>query len=180
MSNNELNFLPREVPRFTCTERSRSIGGYVTRSWSAFRAISWIVRAKAQQRASTTTRATAYSSRSMPLGVRTQRLTVGSTSRKLRPALNFRSICRWLISLSRKSYSKGGASPTSLWYCSIPLSIAKRSQLSSKLITRPLIFCCWASRSDGVKLLEDSTRWTMRSEERRVGKECRSRWSPYH
>src|SRR3712207_8015055 len=23
-------------------------------------------------------------------------------------------------------------------------------------------------------------RWTWRSEERRVGKECRSRWSPYH
>src|SRR3989449_6550819 len=23
-------------------------------------------------------------------------------------------------------------------------------------------------------------RWAMRSEERRVGKECRSRWSPYH
>ena len=27
----------------------------------------------------------------------------------------------------------------------------------------------------------DPTRWlTTRSEERRVGKECRSRWSPYH
>ena len=27
----------------------------------------------------------------------------------------------------------------------------------------------------------DGGRWlTMRSEERRVGKECRSRWSPYH
>ena len=23
-------------------------------------------------------------------------------------------------------------------------------------------------------------KWSMRSEERRVGKECRSRWSPYH
>ena len=23
-------------------------------------------------------------------------------------------------------------------------------------------------------------RWNLRSEERRVGKECRSRWSPYH
>ena len=26
----------------------------------------------------------------------------------------------------------------------------------------------------------DGTRWELRSEERRVGKECRSRWSPYH
>src|SRR3989449_11524441 len=25
-----------------------------------------------------------------------------------------------------------------------------------------------------------ATIWAMRSEERRVGKECRSRWSPYH
>ena len=27
---------------------------------------------------------------------------------------------------------------------------------------------------------KDSNKWKMRSEERRVGKECRSRWSPYH
>ena len=26
----------------------------------------------------------------------------------------------------------------------------------------------------------DGLNWTARSEERRVGKECRSRWSPYH
>src|SRR2546427_7905611 len=32
---------------------------------------------------------------------------------------------------------------------------------------------------DGV-LLEDERRFHLRSEERRVGKECRSRWSPYH
>src|SRR5689334_23950812 len=30
------------------------------------------------------------------------------------------------------------------------------------------------------RLLPISGRWTLRSEERRVGKECRSRWSPYH
>ena len=29
-------------------------------------------------------------------------------------------------------------------------------------------------------LKEDSKRMKFRSEERRVGKECRSRWSPYH
>ena len=27
---------------------------------------------------------------------------------------------------------------------------------------------------------EDATQEVLRSEERRVGKECRSRWSPYH
>src|SRR2546422_8941038 len=29
-------------------------------------------------------------------------------------------------------------------------------------------------------VVEDAARLTRRSEERRVGKECRSRWSPYH
>ena len=29
-------------------------------------------------------------------------------------------------------------------------------------------------------ILEEKTRDFRRSEERRVGKECRSRWSPYH
>src|SRR5438105_12499775 len=31
-----------------------------------------------------------------------------------------------------------------------------------------------------VEDVEQSDLWTKRSEERRVGKECRSRWSPYH
>src|SRR5256885_1931391 len=31
-----------------------------------------------------------------------------------------------------------------------------------------------------LKGYRDSAAWMMRSEERRVGKECRSRWSPYH
>ena len=31
-----------------------------------------------------------------------------------------------------------------------------------------------------VSLLESSFKFNNRSEERRVGKECRSRWSPYH
>src|SRR3712207_8236232 len=36
-------------------------------------------------------------------------------------------------------------------------------------------------RVTGIDLLQDlSTFFRARSEERRVGKECRSRWSPYH
>ena len=42
-------------------------------------------------------------------------------------------------------------------------------------------------KRDGIKIVEDFidrcvdvTETTVRSEERRVGKECRSRWSPYH
>ena len=33
---------------------------------------------------------------------------------------------------------------------------------------------------DNVVAKENVSRFVMRSEERRVGKECRSRWSPYH
>ena len=31
-----------------------------------------------------------------------------------------------------------------------------------------------------LKMLFKYYKWRVRSEERRVGKECRSRWSPYH
>ena len=34
----------------------------------------------------------------------------------------------------------------------------------------------WAQQPQNVQ----SAHWAQRSEERRVGKECRSRWSPYH
>ena len=33
---------------------------------------------------------------------------------------------------------------------------------------------------DYIKKVSDSVNEAVRSEERRVGKECRSRWSPYH
>src|SRR2546429_8887092 len=38
---------------------------------------------------------------------------------------------------------------------------------------RPLICFCLTACERGIS-------WPKRSEERRVGKECRSRWSPYH
>ena len=39
---------------------------------------------------------------------------------------------------------------------------------------------CWLSQLSGVVLNALDKRRAIRSEERRVGKECRSRWSPYH
>ena len=33
---------------------------------------------------------------------------------------------------------------------------------------------------EALKMLPDKIKQSLRSEERRVGKECRSRWSPYH
>ena len=41
----------------------------------------------------------------------------------------------------------------------------------------PLGVLLVAGDKDGILPLPG---WLMRSEERRVGKECRSRWSPYH
>ena len=38
----------------------------------------------------------------------------------------------------------------------------------------------WLSELDGAVYREILTQHETRSEERRVGKECRSRWSPYH
>ena len=68
-------------------------------------------------------------------------------------------------------YGRGLAAP-----CGRPPSRAGQSPqqpLVSQLI--PVVACAWSA----------STRWGAstrddRSEERRVGKECRSRWSPYH
>ena len=43
-----------------------------------------------------------------------------------------------------------------------------------------LLFLC-TEASLGIGLSRPMQRWVLcRSEERRVGKECRSRWSPYH
>ena len=35
-------------------------------------------------------------------------------------------------------------------------------------------------RKNSTSLEQEALHWLVRSEERRVGKECRSRWSPYH
>ena len=39
---------------------------------------------------------------------------------------------------------------------------------------------CWDYGPMGVELKRNLKEYWWRSEERRVGKECRSRWSPYH
>ena len=46
---------------------------------------------------------------------------------------------------------------------------------------------CWKCKRSlmklegvGIQIANEKNEWTWRSEERRVGKECRSRWSTYH
>ena len=50
----------------------------------------------------------------------------------------------------------------------------KKSGLTSEQVKRSREKCGWNELTEGKK------KGILRSEERRVGKECRSRWSPYH
>ena len=52
-----------------------------------------------------------------------------------------------------------------------------RKQIGTK---EPLMKVKEESEKVGLKLNIQKTKIMVRSEERRVGKECRSRWSPYH
>src|SRR2546427_291841 len=55
------------------------------------------------------------------------------------------------------------------------------SDLASHGYSRPAFYLVAASFQErGMLGLLDEPRGRRRSEERRVGKECRSRWSPYH
>src|SRR5437016_10897068 len=60
-------------------------------------------------------------------------------------------------------------SVTGVQTCALPISFGGRSKDDSSRT------CCPARRSGAERILA-----LVRSEERRVGKECRSRWSPYH
>src|SRR5215217_4263655 len=56
---------------------------------------------------------------------------------------------------------------TGVQTCALPISAPTSPSRCSRVRRR------WAASCD-------PARWRARSEERRVGKECRSRWSPYH
>src|SRR5260370_9943518 len=86
------------------------------------------------------------------------------------------------------------SSVTGVQTCALPISNQKgilevRNRISEQfnlvLRTQAEKVRCLAFNPDGKRLaliddLESGTVWICRSEERRVGKECRSRWSPYH
>src|SRR2546430_4589376 len=80
---------------------------------------------------------------------------------------------------------------TGVQTCALPISFGNLRNTSTMLLTiSASAFVVIFSRLSGVKVLRIisasscvvmlSRLFKLRSEERRVGKECRSRWSPYH
>src|SRR3712207_6860837 len=71
---------------------------------------------------------------------------------------------------------------TGVQTCALPISDAflrTMAELGDRL--GPLLLQLPPSFTvEGMGVLEDFLKGLPRSEERRVGKECRSRWSPYH
>ena len=49
-----------------------------------------------------------------------------------------------------------------------------------KIAVKPDMIRLYVNKEELCHEYEDTLRRSTRSEERRVGKECRSRWSPYH
>src|SRR2546421_7977733 len=65
---------------------------------------------------------------------------------------------------------------TGVQTCALPIScVACRWIAAASLFSIISILLCGSCRTQPA-----ATRRKKRSEERRVGKECRSRWSPYH
>src|SRR3712207_7623980 len=80
---------------------------------------------------------------------------------------------------------------TGVQTCALPISRTTMLDCSSnrggkrESRTRRFFVCCVRNHSSRGSRMSDTSLWMTsnvweRSEERRVGKECRSRWSPYH
>ena len=60
------------------------------------------------------------------------------------------------------------------------LEIARKQALENKIVTFGIVPTHPNTGYGYIKFLDNKKNRAFRSEERRVGKECRSRWSPYH
>src|SRR5256884_3360001 len=79
---------------------------------------------------------------------------------------------------------------TGVQTCALPIYWRARSWRSPRgnfqqigKVTTAIVRCCWKPSWMPAAFVEPAIErptGSMRSEERRVGKECRSRWSPYH
>ena len=60
------------------------------------------------------------------------------------------------------------------------MSLVETDWLEKNISSLKIIDCSWHMPQTKRNGLEEYKNQHIRSEERRVGKECRSRWSPYH
>ena len=106
-----------------------------------------------------------------------------------------RKFCEAERILHRHGY--GVINPCNVWACRSPWLFRLMNALLGKRLTYAVILAydliLLMTRADGIAMLPGwqasrgaqienyvARHFPMRSEERRVGKECRSRWSPYH
>ena len=97
------------------------------------------------------------------------------TQYKLFPVWQSEKEEQWLNRMAQQGYALTG-----IGFCRYTFEECKpgeyqiRIQLLEKKVQEK-------ASQDYIRFLEDSSiEYSSRSEERRVGKECRSRWSPYH
>src|SRR2546422_11569494 len=92
------------------------------------------------------------------------------------------------LTLAQAQAGNGQAAPPTCWIRGSADKLAERpSSLDSAAVqleggTIKLCYSRPSARGRKVmgELVPFDQPWRLRSEERRVGKECRSRWSPYH
>src|SRR5260370_22133913 len=72
------------------------------------------------------------------------------------------------------------SSVTGVQTCALPIYRWRRQQLAPEIRDEVMPKNILMIGPTGVGKTEIARRLAKRSEERRVGKECRSRWSPYH
>src|SRR5256886_10935281 len=99
--------------------------------------------------------------------------------------------CRWLFFFFQAEDGIRDLTVTGVQTCALPISVELTTRLESLSAaeTPPVSRCQYTGKapSGSVKMVSLPVEFTIsnprnvpRSEERRVGKECRSRWSPYH
>src|SRR5712691_7192117 len=57
---------------------------------------------------------------------------------------------------------------------------AAQREAYDRILGNHMLYCTVCDNSNGNCTVHNTAKLLARSEERRVGKECRSRWSPYH
>src|SRR2546430_15191186 len=86
---------------------------------------------------------------------------------------------RFIVALLPVRYDVDGGLADSL-LAQRPQRPAPRDHLIEHVVNRLLMMWCGLEDAEVLEIGEERERDLRRSEERRVGKECRSRWSPYH